>query len=116
MQAYCRECNREYQREHYKQNKDKYSRNKRVYIGPVEQKMRDYKSSHPCLDCGEIYPYYVMHFDHLRDKEFTLARYRDYGSARIEREMSKCELVCANCHAERTHSRSKIVEPHESYG
>ncbi len=60
----------------------------------------------PCDDCGVQYPPYVMQFDH-RDpatKKF------DIGSAvsgkaveTLLAEIMKCDLVCANCHAERTH-------------
>jgi hypothetical protein len=62
----------------------------------------------PCLDCGVRYPYYVMHFDHLGDKQFNLAEWSRMGAMslkRLRREIAKCEVVCANCHAERTQQR-----------
>jgi hypothetical protein len=66
--------------------------------------------SHPCSDCGVAYPPYVMHFDH-RDpstKLFdisTAVRTRQCSWTRVLEEIAKCDLVCANCHAERTHQR-----------
>lgn len=62
----------------------------------------------PCADCGVKYPPYVMQFDHLSDKQFTLSRARGQSASveTILAEIAKCELVCANCHAERTHSRA----------
>jgi hypothetical protein len=53
------------------------------------------------------YPYYVMQFDHLGDKEFTigLSVRRSVGYKRLMSEIAKCEVVCANCHAERTFQR-----------
>jgi hypothetical protein len=61
----------------------------------------------PCTDCGLKYPYYVMHFDHLRDKKFQIGSVVGSGMpvAKMLAEMEKCEVVCANCHAERTHQR-----------
>lgn len=57
----------------------------------------------PCMDCGGSFPSYVMHFDH-RDpntKRDKLSNIRRAGL--LIKEMAKCDLVCANCHAIRTH-------------
>lgn len=62
----------------------------------------------PCTDCGKKYPYYVMQFDHLKDKEFELAYGFKYGKEKLAKELAKCEVVCANCHAERTHQRENV--------
>ena len=60
----------------------------------------------PCTDCGNNYPFYVMQFDHVRGKKlFTIASGRLYGLEKIKEEIAKCEVVCANCHMVRTHSR-----------
>ena len=61
----------------------------------------------PCMDCGVEYPYYVMHFDHLSDKEHNINHYVKRGPSlnSLQREIDKCEVVCANCHAERTYQR-----------
>ena len=68
-----------------------------------------YKEDSGCVDCGEKYPYFVLHFDHLGDKEFNISRYREnrLSIEDIKKEIDKCEVVCANCHAIRTHSRAK---------
>lgn len=62
----------------------------------------------PCADCGIRYPTCVMQFDHVRG-----AKLLSIGSATAKianmmvlmEEISKCEVVCANCHALRTESR-----------
>ena len=64
----------------------------------------------PCADCSVRYPYYVMQFDHLpgQVKVFDIGAFgsrKRYSIAAIRREIAKCEVVCANCHAERTHQR-----------
>jgi hypothetical protein len=64
----------------------------------------------PCTDCGVRYPYYVMEFDHLdsETKEFNVSAGVTRASyERLLAEIAKCEVVCANCHAERTHQRKQ---------
>lgn len=66
------------------------------------------KESTPCAECGKFYRSCVMQFDHLgNDKIDTVSAMVGQGSSRkrIQKEIDKCELVCANCHAERTHVR-----------
>lgn len=63
---------------------------------------------HPCMDCGLRYPYYVMDWDHVRGvKLFNASSYSasKYGLKKMLAEIEKCELVCSNCHRERTHQR-----------
>ena len=60
----------------------------------------------PCADCGKTYPPYVMDFDH-RDpstKSFSLLADKALLKNRnvLIAEVAKCDVVCANCHAERT--------------
>lgn len=60
----------------------------------------------PCMDCGIQYPYYVMQFDHVRgEKLFNIANVRTMSKKKLLDEIAKCEIVCANCHAERTYQR-----------
>jgi hypothetical protein len=60
----------------------------------------------PCVDCGRKYPPYVMHFDHIRGKKkFNIALGYQRTAKDVNEEIAKCELVCANCHAERTWKR-----------
>ena len=64
--------------------------------------VRGTKDMKPCMDCGVAYPYYVMHYDHREPatKKWDLSHAKTITGARVE--IAKCDLVCANCHAERT--------------
>ena len=68
----------------------------------------------PCTDCGIQYPYYVMQFDHVPErgpKLFTLTKSQCNRSLKsIKAEIAKCDLVCANCHFERTHQRGHSID------
>ena len=59
----------------------------------------------PCADCKKRYPPYVMDFDH-RDpaqKSFPVSHgMRGKPLDQILAEIAKCDVVCANCHRERT--------------
>lgn len=86
----------------------------------VSAERRDYVNackSRACLDCGIRYPPYVMQFDHVRGRKVkavaTLAR-DSVSIDRLSAEMAKCDVVCANCHAERTHRRQLARKMQES--
>lgn len=67
--------------------------------------IRDAKDQ-PCADCRIQYPYYVMQFDHVRgEKKFNLGGGWNNSVESIKEEIEKCDVVCANCHAERTYQR-----------
>lgn len=67
--------------------------------------IRDAKDK-PCADCGIQYPYYVMQFDHVRgEKKFNVGGGWNNSIESIKEEIAKCDVVCANCHAERTYQR-----------
>lgn len=63
----------------------------------------------PCMDCGVQYPYWVMQFDHRDPAEkievVSKLAARRVGWIKLEAEVAKCDVVCANCHAERTYWR-----------
>lgn len=66
----------------------------------------EYKSAHPCVDCGESDPV-VLDFDH---KDHSLKKYNvgqliqgDWSLELLKEEIEKCEIRCANCHRRKTH-------------
>ena len=68
----------------------------------------NYLSSHPCVDCGQSNPT-VLEFHHVRGKkkkEVTRLVRDGYSLKVIQKEISKCDVVCANCHKLRTYKDS----------
>ena len=108
LSAQCKSCHKILRKEHYLKNKNKIlsqvKKNKKTYF-------EWYKSlkNNPCKDCNQKYPHYVMEFDHLHNKKFQLGNASKglYSKETVLKEISKCELVCANCHRIRTHQRLK---------
>lgn len=57
----------------------------------------------PCGDCKGTFPPECMDFDHVRgEKLFGIAVNMNISWERLEAEIAKCEIVCANCHRIRT--------------
>lgn len=103
---YCKECGKELTRSHYANNKRQYlDRNARSYVRR-KAFVREMKSR-PCADCGVQYPFYVMDFDHREgeSKAYELNHVDRMAMRVIAREIEKCDVVCSNCHRERTYQR-----------
>lgn len=93
-------------RRHYHLNKEKYLLKNKIKREKIRNYVKNLKSTTPCTDCQVQYPYYVMDFDHLEDKKGLISKIVNSGSMKaLEVELKKCELVCANCHRIRSHSR-----------
>jgi transposase len=73
----------------------------------ITKHIQSVKQETPCADCKENYPYWVMEFDHLDNKSFTISHFKHttYSLDRVKAEIAKCEVVCANCHKNRTYLR-----------
>jgi hypothetical protein len=93
---------------HYQANKDYYYARNRRYRKELSSYVNKIKEESPCTDCHKNYPYYVMDFDHLEgeDKLGLVSFFCKTGRIRaMEKEIMKCEVVCSNCHRERTYRR-----------
>ena len=90
----CRQCNKSSFSGYQKKSRDK----KRAALDALK--------SVPCVDCGVMYPPYVMDFDHLGDKSFNIGSEISQKKLKdLLDEAAKCEVVCSNCHRIRTHQR-----------
>lgn len=76
-------------------NLNRNRKNNRKYI-------RDYKRRKGCAKCDENHVS-CLEFHHLfpNDKKLTVSRMvsKNYSLDRIKREISKCIVLCKNCHA-----------------
>lgn len=111
--SYCKLCQSEYARQHYKRNKDRYAevarKNKSRQKTEKQSFVYGIKESNACADCNRFHPYYVMQFDHLFDKENNVSALvsSNYSLNAILSEIQKCDLVCTNCHKHRTYTRNR---------
>jgi NADPH-dependent glutamate synthase beta subunit-like oxidoreductase len=74
----------------------------------AKRKIWDIKEESGCVDCKEKYPHYMLDFDHLPEFEkidSPTQMIHKYSWEKAVEEMSKCDIVCANCHKIRTWNR-----------
>jgi hypothetical protein len=99
------------QKRHYQKHKQKIIARSResnkVRIKRNKEYILTVKSESGCVDCGESNPL-VLDFDHVRGEKFgnvsDLAR-QAYSIKKIQKEIEKCEIRCANCHRIVTYNR-----------
>ncbi len=102
-QSWCKQCHGKYTREEnrkiiYNERKKSLSKIRR----DVARKfMWDFLSKNPCMDCGESDPI-VLGFDHREDKYRELSKMTQFSIENIKKEISKCDIRCANCHRRKT--------------
>lgn len=102
-QSYCKDCRKIYGVEWYQQNKDYQIANaKKRSIearNAAKEYIWNYLVTHPCISCGESNPVVLeFHHRHGKDKAITEMAAAGYPIYRIQAEIDKCEVLCANCH------------------
>jgi hypothetical protein len=115
LQPYCRICHNEHNRSYYDKHKQRMKKqilvkNKKRRI-ELKEFVNNLKSK-PCIDCGQSYHPYVMDFDHLSDKikDVSIMVHQGHSKENILKEISKCDIVCSNCHRMRTLKRNNYFE------
>ena len=107
--SFCIDCKRSYDRTYWAKTKAIRVVNKKENSRAIRQRNSDYVMdvlfNSECADCKED-DYLVLEFDH-RDPDEKEANIADLvgGCASLERlqkEIDKCDVVCANCHRRRT--------------
>lgn len=111
-QTWCKGCRREYDAAYHAETRDLRLEQKRAAHERFRTWYLALKQGRPCTDCGGKFHSAAMVWDHLPEHE----KVGDLGNMvgkhsrrRILEEIAKCEFVCANCHAVRTHERLRGV-------
>ena len=108
VQSRCRECHSLYTRKHYSENKQYYvDKAKQQNLLQKEKSIKLILESFAsgCSDCGNM-DVRVLEFDHLGNKTANISNMLTHSTKRLKEEISKCEVVCCNCHRIRTSSRA----------
>src|SRR5712664_4689438 len=94
---------KEYRKLYYRRNKGKElanaKRSRKTRVAKQKSFVNFLKAA-PCQDCGNTFPPECMDFDHVRgDKTTEVSALLGFASLeRLQLEIAKCDLVCANCH------------------
>jgi hypothetical protein len=95
------------QKQHYQDNKSKYSIRFKKRKQARQEYLKNLKLELGCYLCGYNKCSRALVFHHLYGKDDTLTNAVKNGWAykRIDNELSKCVILCQNCHCE-VHDRS----------
>jgi hypothetical protein len=117
--SYCKVCKLAYDKAYYKNNKSRQEKQRGYNEKALERNRKfvwDFLAESECVDCGESNPI-VLEFDHVRgtkEVEIGKAVHRLVSIAKIQKEIDKCEVRCANCHRKVTHQRAETWKDRES--
>lgn len=96
----CKECNKEYLKNHYLSNKDEYKKRNKLNRKKLKEWFHSFKSELKCIKCEED-RWWVLEFHHREsDKKegHVYSILMSYGKKKFKKEVEKCDLLCANCH------------------
>jgi hypothetical protein len=98
LQSQCTTCHKEYRRQHYLRNKQKYLDKSEARRKEFLTWWKKYKAQFKCSRCPENHPACIQ-FHHLHDKELGIATLTaNHSKAKLLKELKKCIPLCANCH------------------
>jgi hypothetical protein len=108
----CRSCSNIRSKKYYGENREKHlvviKKRKAGVVEKTRKYICDILKSQSCKDCGTI-DIRVLEFDHTGDnkiKDVMQMVHSGYKLETIKKEISKCEIVCCNCHRIRTFNRA----------
>lgn len=101
----CKDCLKKRDEEGRKRRGDNRAAYSKYKAFKAREWSYNYLLTHPCVDCGEK-RIATLQYDHIdpSDKKMGIATMVSKGHRveEIEKEVEKCEVRCANCHAVRT--------------
>lgn len=97
----CKDCHKKVRDLYYLNNKDVEQKRVKDRVKALRVQIRDLKHTLSCEICKEDH-YACLQFHHINPKEkemaISLTANLGWSFKRIEKEMAKCRVLCANCH------------------
>lgn len=106
-QSRCKECKRLYDNNYHHNRseleKDKKYNLQKIRINKIKEYIKEYFKDKKCSICNEN-RMAALDFHHLNDKKFNISEgiSNGYSLIKIKDEISKCKILCANCHRVQT--------------
>lgn len=102
----CKECHKKVRRAYYERNRSKEIENakisKSVRRPLILEKYKELKKTLKCNRCEQNHPA-TLQFHHVDkfEKENSISKMvrGGFSMSKIMKEIEKCEVLCANCHA-----------------
>lgn len=100
-QSRCKTCQSKIDRAYYLSNavrRQAIRARAKEDIYKARDYIKTYKQTHCCEKCGEN-RYFLLDFHHIdNNKEKELSKVTSWSIKRIQKEIDKCAILCANCH------------------
>jgi hypothetical protein len=100
LQRICKLCIAVQSKKSYNKDSSKYKERVKIQVDKCISFIDNYKSTHSCNKCSENRNW-VLDFHHIdkKEKEYNIGDLKYSGSLnKIKTEISKCVLLCKNCH------------------
>jgi hypothetical protein len=103
----CKEHRRQYSKDYYQKNKEVIKAKNLTHNRNSRERNRawliEFLRTKECIDCGNK-DIEVLQFDHRDQATKTKMVYQYLGAslARMQEEIKKCDIRCANCHIKRS--------------
>jgi|266.fasta.fasta_contig_21_1781767_length_538_multi_4_in_0_out_0_1 hypothetical protein len=109
-QSYCKSCHKEYRKQHYIDNKQKYINKASLYRKEFWEWFKNLKKDLSCEKCGESRPW-VLDFHHTDSQEkdtdvSTLVN--SCSKTKVLEEIGKCVVLCSNCHRDHHYQEKNV--------
>ena len=107
----------EYSKAYYEKNKAAIIKNKNVRKKELVKQFAAFKATKSCTKCGESHPA-TLDFHHVEyhpsnKKVFKLVQDGHWWK-RIQQEIEKCVVLCANCHRKHHHDERMLAKAEKS--
>ena len=94
----------EYDKKWYQLHKDRLRKKRKQHVAELRLWREQYKSKLQCMHCGEDHPACLQfHHRDRKEKSFNIGgpigQWRYLTLKGLEEEISKCDILCGNCHA-----------------
>lgn len=104
----CKECCKDAKKVHYKtsyENRQKQRERSALIRARNRAYLTQWLKEHPCVDCNNA-DIRVLQFDHIEPlrgtKKKRVTAMLGVNLQKLQEEIDKCEIRCANCHMIRT--------------
>lgn len=100
----CKPCHK---RDYDQRTAERRRERERILNKKKKDALSEYKLQTGCVDCGYNKCAAALEFDHINpsSKSFDVSQCWNKSERLIWEEVAKCEVRCANCHAEITEER-----------
>lgn len=108
-QSRCKTCHKQYRQQHYQENRKKYLKKASEWNKRERQRWSKFKATLRCSICREDHPACIEFHHNDGRKEHNIANMVGrYKMSTILKEITKCDILCANCHR-KTHFPAAVV-------